>query len=189
MGHISRSLPPLDYLNECFSLDWTTGVLIWRVRPRNHFLTPASWKKTNTQYAGNEAGAIHTLQCGYSHREVTIGQAKFKVHRIVYALTRGGDPRDRIDHINGNPLDNSPSNLRIATARENSRNRRMHSTNASGFKGVSLYKRSGRKDVFRAQIMDEGKNYILGEFATAEEAYEAYCWGATMMFGEFARVA
>lgn len=45
------------------------------------------------------------------------------VHRIVYALVTGKDPQGLyIDHKDGNPGNNTASNLRACTNRENARN-------------------------------------------------------------------
>ena len=54
---------PIGFLRECFDLDVETGVLTWRVRPREHFSTASSWKMRNKRFAGKQTGA--PLQKGY----------------------------------------------------------------------------------------------------------------------------
>lgn len=76
-----------------------------------------------------------------------------------------------VDHRDGNPLNNRSRNLRPCTTAENSRNRRKPSSNTSGFKGVSLHKRSGR---YKAYIMVDRHQTHLGYHNTAEEAAAAY---------------
>lgn len=88
----------------------------------------------------------------------------------------------RVDHINGNGLDNRRANLRPATHAQNMRNKPMYRNNRSGFKGV--YRRKNR---WCAQIKHEGKLRHLGSFAAAEEAARAYDIAARELFGEFAR--
>lgn len=87
------------------------------------------------------------------------------------------------DHINGDGLDNRRSNLRPATHAENMRNRRIGSNNTSGFKGVSLNRRTGR---WAACIVADGRRNWLGYHATPEAAARAYDAAARELHGEFA---
>lgn len=84
-----------------------------------------------------------------------------------------------------NALDNRRANLRLATKSQNQMNRRIQRNNTSGFKGVHLFKRTGK---FRAYIMVQGKEKHLGYFATAEEAHVAYVKAAVEIHGEFAQL-
>jgi hypothetical protein len=90
-----------------------------------------------------------------------------------------------VDHANGNGLDNRRSNLRLATGTQNNANRRLASNSTSGFKGVNLYKRTGR---WRAHIAIHRQQKHLGYFRTAEEAARAYDIAALALFGEFALI-
>ena len=105
-----------------------------------------------------------------------------RMHRLLLGLT---DRRIYTDHINGNGLDNSRSNLRVCFSSENQRNRGAQVNNTSGYKGVS--RRAYRGD-WQAQIWAKGKNRHLGYFKTPEEAHQAYCRAALEMHGEFANV-
>ena len=96
----------------------------------------------------------------------------------------GRGDKSVVDHINGNGLDNRKANLRIASATENGRNRRRHSNNTSGFKGVK--KDKGR---WVANIGGSKNRIRLGSFETPEEAHAAYCEAANRLHGEFARHA
>lgn len=85
-----------------------------------------------------------------------------------------------VDHVNGNPLDNRRSNLRIATVSQNMMNRQKKSGALSGFKGVS---KNGGK--WSANIRANDKRIYLGMFDTPEEAHEAYCKAGRELHGEF----
>ena len=89
-----------------------------------------------------------------------------------------------VDHINGNPLDNRRSNLRLCTHAQNMANRKQHKHSAARFKGVR-WCRDHKK--WRAEIYVRGKRIHLGYFANDEDAAKAYNEAATLHFGEFAR--
>lgn len=86
------------------------------------------------------------------------------------------------DHINGDTLDNRRCNLRVATHKENLTNRGMQRNNTAGFKGVSVYKRTGK---YTAQIHVDSIKHHLGYFDTPIQAHKAYCDAALILHGEF----
>lgn len=86
-----------------------------------------------------------------------------------------------VDHINGNTLDNSRSNLRFASAKENGRNHKAKGS--SGFNGVKKTS-SG----WIAMIAPSGMEITLGTFADAEQAASAYNEAAKKVYGIFARL-
>jgi hypothetical protein len=108
------------------------------------------------------------------------------IHQVILARMLGRDltKGERVDHINGDGLNNTRSNLRLATHTQNLRNARISRANTSGFKGVHW-----RKDIkkWQAYIYLDGKKILLGYFDTPELAYAAYCEAAEKLFGEFAR--
>ena len=93
------------------------------------------------------------------------GKRKFYlVHRIVAHVYLGLDienPKQIIDHIDRNTLNNNVSNLRIVTHQQNQFN-----TNA---KGYTWYKRK-----WKAYIKLNGKKIHLGYFEKEEDASKAY---------------
>ena len=106
------------------------------------------------------------------------------MHREVLGV--GPEEKRVVDHINGDPLDNRKSNLRLATLSQNCRNSVRPKNNTSGFKGVDFNKDS---QLWRARIhTDEGRVH-LGYFDAPEKAYAAYCEAAIKFHGEFARLA
>lgn len=89
----------------------------------------------------------------------------------------------RVDHANGNGLDNRRSNLRSASHAENMRNARRRTDNTSGFKGVSWAKRRGR---WTAAIHVDCRRIHLGSFDDSASAARAYDVAAIQHFGKFA---
>lgn len=98
------------------------------------------------------------------------------LHRVVLDVPR-------VDHINGDGLDNRRANLRSASHADNMRNARLRSDNTSGFKGVS---RSG--DKWSASLHLDGRHLSLGAFSDPEQAARAYDAAALEHFGPFARL-
>lgn len=68
-----------------------------------------------------------------------------------------------VDHLDGNPLNNTRENLKITTQAMNTQNRRPHGK--VGIRGVSYW-----AGAYHAQVILKGKRYYLGRFKTAEEA-------------------
>ena len=101
------------------------------------------------------------------------------MHRFIL----GAKKHQLVDHVNGNPLDNRLTNLRIANKSQNAANRGLDKNNTTGYKGVSQVKKTGR---YRATIRVKGKNIHIGIFALAKDAAVAYKQMAFRYFGEFA---
>jgi len=96
------------------------------------------------------------------------------MHHQILAL----NGHQTVDHIDGNPLNNTKANLRLASYTENQRNVGLMKTNSSGFKGVSKMAKSNK---WRARLDTK----FLGAFDTPEEAFEAYRSEAMKIHGEF----
>jgi hypothetical protein len=88
----------------------------------------------------------------------------------------------RIDHADLDKVNNRIQNLRPATNSQNQANTKRRPTNRSGFKGVAW---NTNAKLWKAGITVNGKNNHLGYFSTPEEAHEAYCAAAKMIFGDF----
>jgi hypothetical protein len=89
------------------------------------------------------------------------------------------------DHIDGNPLNNRRSNLRISTKSENARNRGKTKRNTSGHKGVYW---NHQRSNWRAAIVVNYHKISLGSFSDVEEAAQAYRAAAIKYHGEFAKI-
>jgi len=92
---------------------------------------------------------------------------------------------ERVDHIDGNTLDNRKCNLRLATPTENARNsRKAKGKWTSRYKGVS-WSRVDRR--WRAEIRVNGKIVYLGLHRVEYLAACAYDRAAIKHFSRFAR--
>ncbi len=122
---------------------------------------------------------------GRRHRRVvTFQNTVYFSHRLAWFYMTGRWPKEQIDHRDSNSDNNSWTNLREATNRQNSWNRQKSLRAQSIFKGVHWHKRDRR---WEARITINGKTRYLGTFKTAKKAREAYITVAKKHFGEFAR--
>lgn len=99
------------------------------------------------------------------------------LHQYIWFLEYGYFPA-RIDHINGNSLDNRLENLRECTHAQNMQNSRKRQTGTSKYKGVYWDKSVG---LFKARI----QNRFLGSSSSEEECAEIYRIAAQEIYGEF----
>ena len=103
------------------------------------------------------------------------------MHRIIMDAGRG----EKVDHVDGDPLNNRRSNLRFATSAQNAANS-YKVKSASGYKGV--FRGKGKTVPWDAKIRIDGKVRHLGCFATREEAARVYDDAARRLHGQFARL-
>ena len=147
-------LPTLETLREFFILDAETGTLVWR-------------KSRGTAAAGSRAGCV----CVKERRAaVRFNNYLWPVARIIWCMHTGAWPVGEVDHINGDSLDNRPSNLRDVPPFVNKQNHHVAYANSRvGLMGV--HERNGR---FIGKITRHGKTTYVGTFDTPEEAHAAY---------------
>lgn len=101
-----------------------------------------------------------------------------RLHRLLMNC-----PDDKVvDHINGNPLDNRKSNLRVVTQQQNMMNQKQRSNNNSGITGVSYCKRLNN---WRSEICVNGKSIVLGYFDNFDDAVAARKSAEEKYFGEY----
>ncbi len=156
-------------------MDAATGALTWKAREAKHFSATekqsaehkaASW---NRRLAGRPALAYVDRRYGYLTG--ALFDRHVSAHRVVYALAHGKWPDGEVDHINGNPADNRPSNLRDVSHRENQRNMKRPRNNTSGTSGVIFDSTNGK---WVARISANGKvNRHVGCFVEKSDAVAA----------------
>lgn len=157
-------LPPGSVLRDMFRYSPEDGRLFWAKR------------RCGTK-CGTECG--HENASGY--RRVKLNGRLFLSHRIIYAIAFGEDPGGyEVDHIDRNPRNNRPSNLRLATKGQNKANGLAYSRNNTGLRGVHKHRRTGK---FLVTV--QGR--YVGCFKNIADATLAYDQAALRAFGEFAR--
>jgi hypothetical protein len=106
---------------------------------------------------------------GYQQIVLSVNKKIYFVygHRFAWFCYHGVLPTYTIDHINRIKSDNRIENLRDVQHKVNTRNRF-----GKGYVVMKLKKE--RKNIYRAQIMFEGKLIHLGVFDTPEQATERY---------------
>ena len=155
-------LPPQKKLQELF--DYRDGELYWKER-------------INVSIdLSKPAGDIDTK--GY--RTIQIEGKLYKAHRLVWKYHYGKDPKEFIDHIDGNKSNNNIKNLREATNQQNLFNRGPQKNNKLGIKGVKK-----QRNKYIATIEINGKRKHLGSFNTIEEARLAREESEKKLFKEF----
>lgn len=157
-----KNIPPGELtqltLKQLLNYEPETGIFRWKVKIKGN-VKP-----------GDIAGCIDSQ--GY--RVIRIFNKNRKAHRLAWLYIYGEYP-SVIDHIDRNRSNNSISNLRIATRRENTVNRSSLSKCASGYTGVHWQANAGK---WAASVTIKGKRIYLGIFSDPFDAAEArnrYC--------------
>lgn len=104
------------------------------------------------------------------YRFISVVGCRYAEHHLAWLYTHGEFPKNEIDHINGNPLDNRICNLRDVTKEENAKNKRMYKNNTSGTSGVYWNKISKK---WFATIPHQSKQIYLGTFVDIDSAIKA----------------
>lgn len=115
-------------------------------------------------------------------------RTSISMHRIILSriLNRPLLSSEHCDHIDGNGLNNTRSNIRLSANYENNRNRhRRNSKHSSQYDGVYWYPQTNK---WRAAIRCNGKHYHLGYFKDEISAVKARDKKAKELYGEFANL-
>ena len=132
---------------------------------------------------GKSVGTISSRQ----YKTVSYQGSNYLLHRIIYIICNGAIPNGYIiDHIDSDASNNVVDNLQAITVAENNqKQKRLVSTNASGYRGVSYVKRLGR---YTASIRYNNRNIFLGNFKDRIEAAKAYDAAALEHYKSFANL-
>jgi len=147
-------------------LDFKKASHYFRYEPGSGLIYRKIKVSTNTcvgQLVGNRQYANGYGMIGFE-------QKKYSSHRLAWLLHNGEWPKQQIDHINGNRIDNRIVNLRDVNCAENNRNRPIAKNNNSGHVGVSWDK---DKNKWKAYIDIAGKTKTLGAYKLLSDAIVA----------------
>lgn len=139
-------------------LNYATGVFTWKEHHRSNLVN---------KQAGCESN-------GYW--KIGINRRSYFAHRLAWLYIYGEWPSGCIDHIDGDRLNNSIDNLRVADLSVNNSNRSvLQGNNTSGLTGVA-YHRTHKK--WQSSVYANGKRKYLGTYETKEEAFFHYAMAA-----------
>ena len=182
MGRVSKyeAITP-DIVASLLDYDAESGILLWKRRPIEIFPSKRVFSTWNSRFAGKPA--LNASLNG-RHKTGTIFYRHFLAHRVVWCLCRGEWPKEDIDHINGDGMDNRIENLRECSMMENQWNKSAERNSTSKYKGVSWCKLR-YKWYCNANLY--GKTKFLGRFDREEDAAIAYNNYVSAHHGEFFR--
>lgn len=143
-----------EYLKEILDYDSKTGEFTWL-------------KKGRGIPYGKIAGSVDKYT-GY--RYIRINGKNYAAHRLAWLYKFSVWPKNEIDHINQNRLDNRVENLRDVTIRENAHNR-VYYNDTNNLIGTYFNK---YKNKWESSISINNKKYYIGKYNTKVEASEAY---------------
>jgi len=156
-----------EIVRELLDYNPDTGVLTWKFRSEKWFATTGAFKSWNTRFAGVKAGSVSTRISNNKWSLIHIFDKTYRPERIIHLWLHGVWP-NRIDHTDGNGLNNCKTNLRNGTHAESCRNRTLSKSNNTGVSGVR--NRNGR---YSSQITINSKQIWLGSFKNLEDAITA----------------
>lgn len=160
---------PLEFTKE----DYSKYFEISEESPSGLIRTSGTW--TGTFFKGRIGN------CGYlaTKNKAKYWRVKFKdksvwIHRIIWILANGDIPDNFvIDHIDGNSLNNSLSNLRAVPKTINARNTKLKSHNTSGLPNCSI-----DNGMVRVLIKSDGqiysKRFTISKYGE-EQAFRLAC--------------
>ncbi len=160
-----------EFLEDVLALDRDAGKLFW--------LSPSKYHSEKT---GQEAGCARKNSNGKTYWHVKINGLAYRRSYLVYCMTTDKWPAECIDHIDGNSLNDRPSNLREATVMQNAWNHKGRRKNTDLPMGI----RRMPSNKYQARIACNKKTIYLGCFDSVEEAVNRYAEKRKELYGEFA---
>ena len=134
------------------SIDWKSLVELDPSSPSGikYVATVRRWGK---QQPGSYCGSADST----SGWRLSVKGDRYLVHRIIMILLNGSlSDEEVVDHLDGDPFNNSLCNLKIKSRRENNQNVKQSTRNKTGYTGVHPWKssRSGKITAYIATWSD-----------------------------------
>jgi len=131
----------------------------------------------NNKYVNSgEVGSVYKGWATGGYRYIGVKGATVKEHHIVWYLHTGEWPKQPLDHIDGDGLNNHPDNLRLSTNKQNNMAyKKVWEGASSKWRGVSWSKANCK---WHSCIQVDGKKKHLGSFTFEKEAALAYNYAA-----------
>jgi len=149
-----------DILKSLVTFDEDTGVFI-------SLVPHGSWNRFPT---GSILSSPTKSRYGERSRTVVPGFGRFLTHRLVWFYKTGSWPKQQIDHIDRNQMNNRFENLRDVSNSVNQHNTGVSRNNKSGIKGICY--RSRRSSTPYQAGISINKVVYRQFFKTLEEAIE-----------------
>lgn len=148
----SNLTPTVEEIKKVLWYDKESGLFLARFAARNY----KPWR---------QIGSIESK--GYL--QIKVGKKLYMAQRLAWKYVTGDDPGNfQIDHIDLNKTNNSFSNLRLVTNKQNCENRKINVRNKTGHRGV--YMRGKR---YVAEICHNYVRIKIGKYDTLQEAIDA----------------
>ena len=160
----------LERISELLRVDIERGACFWKAPPKNH-----------SEKLGRAAGGIRVGRCHKNYWMISVDGIQYKRSYIVFLAATGRWPKDILDHINGDSLNDAFSNLREATQAQNCRNIKRKTKKSPLPMGIRV--QCGR---YHARIRFNRKGMSIGTFDDLESAVKAYKEKRKELFGDFA---
>jgi len=142
------------------------------------FIKPRSGKGHARSRDGQRAGWIRNRRGGSQDRQIDfrIDGYNFRVseHWLIWFWAKGrwpDYPREEIDHRDNDSLNNTISNLRLSTRKQNGHNSRLRKSSKTGYKWVQRH--------------GDGYSFRMSGYKTAEAAHAAARKAARDLHGDF----
>lgn len=147
-----------ERLTELLEYNQDTGEFTWKIR------------KANRVNIGDIAGTVYSpAGRNTSYRHIMIDGRGYRAHRLAWFYTYKEWPKQQIDHIDRDGLNNAISNLRDVSNGENQMNTGVPKNNTSGVKGVYWLKDRGQ---WASSIKVGGRTIRFGIF---NNLFDAAC--------------
>lgn len=128
------------------------------------------WRINKGGILANSLAGCDALAQRIPYRIIGINRRHYLAHRLAWMYVYGRWPKELIDHIDGNGLNNKISNLRELTNVQNIQaTLKLPKHNTSGFRGVTYH-----KGKWRAGISINNRRVEIGYFDSPEKAHLAY---------------
>ena len=144
------------------------------------------WAKKHHKGQINDLLGLYTKKNG-GHRmcafSVNGKVSSYLESNVIWFLRTGVWELNTIEHKDGDPTNNEPSNLRLSTHAENMRNTKIRTDNTSGVKGVVRMRQN-----WQVRIQTNNKTYVAGTYKSLETAKIVRKLAEQRFHGEFARI-